>query len=168
MGVPAAIGTDTGGSVRIPAAWCGITGFKPTAKRLKVPGCQTLAESLDSIGPLANCVEDCALLHKIMEDLADPGAPLDVPEPSTLRLLVPVSGWAPWPGLKSLDMAIRVSFEGALDALKAEGMIIERSVSLPLDSLLDPFGVCICAEASATYEQELLSEERMEKLDPVV
>ena len=53
----AALGTDTGGSVRIPAAVCGIVGFKPTARRVPIDGVVPLSTSLDSIGPLANSVE---------------------------------------------------------------------------------------------------------------
>eukprot|EP00929_Paragymnodinium_shiwhaense_P049243 TRINITY_DN24851_c0_g1_i1.p1 TRINITY_DN24851_c0_g1~~TRINITY_DN24851_c0_g1_i1.p1 ORF type:complete len:521 (-),score=83.98 TRINITY_DN24851_c0_g1_i1:313-1875(-) len=166
--VPAAIGTDSGGSIRIPAAWSGITGFQPTARRVPLPGTQALAESLDTIGPMANCVEDCAMLHKIMEGQADPGAPLEIPAATSLRFLVPVSGWAPWPGLKTMDTAVRVAFEGALDALKAEGMTIERSVALPLDDLSEPFKVVLRAEASATFKELISDEARRQELDPIV
>src|SRR5216683_7204062 len=57
-----AIGTDTGGSCRIPAAFCGIVGFKPTAHRVPTAGAFPLSTSLDSIGPLAATVECCATL----------------------------------------------------------------------------------------------------------
>jgi len=62
----AAIGTDTGGSVRIPAAFCGVVGFKPTQKRLPRDGVFPLSESLDSIGPIARSVECCARLDSVM------------------------------------------------------------------------------------------------------
>ncbi|RYF57361.1 MAG: amidase, partial [Comamonadaceae bacterium] len=58
----AAIGSDTGGSVRIPSALCGLTGFKPTARRVSMRGVQPLSASLDSIGPLAPSVACCAVL----------------------------------------------------------------------------------------------------------
>ena len=61
----AALGTDTGGSVRIPAAVCGITGFKPTARRVPIDGVVPLSTSLDSIGPLANSVECCAIVDAV-------------------------------------------------------------------------------------------------------
>src|ERR1700730_3584612 len=60
-GAVVAIGTDTGGSVRIPAAPCGIVGFKPTQKRIPRDGVTTLSTTLDSIGPLANSVACCAV-----------------------------------------------------------------------------------------------------------
>src|SRR5437764_9681191 len=60
------IGTDTGGSVRIPAALCGIVGFKPTQKRIPRDGVIPLSTTLDSIGPLANSVACCAIADAIM------------------------------------------------------------------------------------------------------
>jgi aspartyl-tRNA(Asn)/glutamyl-tRNA(Gln) amidotransferase subunit A len=63
---PAAIGSDTGGSVRIPAAWNDLVGFKTTTGRLPLDGVVPLAESYDSVGPIARSVEDCALLFAAM------------------------------------------------------------------------------------------------------
>ena len=62
----AALGTDTGGSVRIPAALCGLTGFKPTARRVPLAGALPLSFSLDSIGPLARTVACCALVDAVL------------------------------------------------------------------------------------------------------
>jgi len=62
----AAIGTDTGGSVRIPSALCGLTGFKPSAARVPIDGVVPLSPTLDSIGPLARSVACCALLDAVM------------------------------------------------------------------------------------------------------
>ena len=83
----AALGTDTGGSVRIPAAVCGIVGFKPTARRVPIDGVVPLSTSLNSIGPLANSVECCAIVDAVFAD-----EPISVPEPMPvggLRLAVP-------------------------------------------------------------------------------
>ena len=60
--VPVALGTDTGGSIRIPASMCGVTGLKPTHGRVSLDGVMPLAPSLDTVGPLAATVEDCALV----------------------------------------------------------------------------------------------------------
>lgn len=62
----AAIGTDTGGSVRIPSALCGLTGFKPTARRVPLQGALPLSAALDSIGPLARTVDCCARLDAVL------------------------------------------------------------------------------------------------------
>ena len=83
----AALGTDTGGSVRIPAAVCGLVGFKPTARRVPIDGVVPLSTSLDSIGPLANSVECCAIVDAVFA-----GEPIAVPEAAPLaglRFAVP-------------------------------------------------------------------------------
>lgn len=75
----AALGTDTGGSVRIPAAFCGITGFKPTARRVASEGMVPLSQSLDSIGPLAPTVACCAQVDALLSGAPpwrDAGLPL--------------------------------------------------------------------------------------------
>ncbi|MGU3574969.1 amidase [Brucellaceae bacterium C25G] len=84
----AAIGSDTGGSCRIPAALCGITGYKPTASSVSTQGALPLSTTLDSIGPLANSVECCASLYRLMNvakdqpliDLSVKGLRIGVPQ----------------------------------------------------------------------------------------
>src|SRR3974390_2167389 len=72
----AAIGPDTGGSARIPAALCGLGGFKPTARRGPSAGCFPLSRSLDSIGPIATSVACCATVDAVLS-----GQPAPVPDP---------------------------------------------------------------------------------------
>src|SRR4051794_356135 len=84
-----AIGTDTGGSVRIPAAFCGVVGFKPTAERIVRDGAIPLSTTLDSIGPLANSVACCAITDAVMTG-EEPTAPKAAPV-AGLRLAVPQS-----------------------------------------------------------------------------
>jgi aspartyl-tRNA(Asn)/glutamyl-tRNA(Gln) amidotransferase subunit A len=74
---PCAIGTDTGGSVRIPAAWCGITGLKTTIGRISTHGVLPLSPTLDTPGPIARSVEDCAILLELLQG-HDPADPLTV------------------------------------------------------------------------------------------
>ena len=83
----AGIGTDTGGSVRIPSALCGLTGFKPTAARVSTLGAFPLSTTLDSIGSLARSVECCAILDQIMR--GEPVGLLRDRPLETLTLAVP-------------------------------------------------------------------------------
>ena len=115
----AAIGTDTGGSVRIPAALCGITGFKPTAARVPLDGCYPLSRSLDSIGPLAASVACCALLDAILAG-EPPGAPALLPL-AGLRLGVPKQLV-----LDDLDPEVAQAFSRTLSKLSAAGARVEE------------------------------------------
>src|SRR5438270_660028 len=81
------IGTDTGGSTRIPAALCGIVGFKPSQWRVPIEGAFPLSYMLDSIGPLARTVADCAKADAVMA--GDEPAKLDVAPLPGLRLGIP-------------------------------------------------------------------------------
>src|SRR5204863_8947237 len=82
-----ALGSDTRGSIRGPAALCGVTGWKPTAIRVPREGAFPLSFTLDSIGPLANSVACCATFDAILA--GDATAPLPQLDAKALRLLVP-------------------------------------------------------------------------------
>jgi aspartyl-tRNA(Asn)/glutamyl-tRNA(Gln) amidotransferase subunit A len=122
-----ALGTDTGGSCRIPAAMCGIVGFKPTASRVPLTGTYPLSASLDSIGPLANSVNCCAVLDAILAaqsgpESQPPGADLVA---NDLRLAV-LTNYV----TDDLDRAVAAGFERALRALKEAGASL-TDVTLP-------------------------------------
>ena len=120
----AAIGTDTGGSVRIPSALCGLTGFKPTAARVPTKGAFPLSTTLDSIGPLANSVACCALLDQTMR-----GAPVQVllDKPiGDLTLAIPQTIV-----LDDMDGSVAAAFENVLKMLSKFGVrIVEHSFSV--------------------------------------
>jgi aspartyl-tRNA(Asn)/glutamyl-tRNA(Gln) amidotransferase subunit A len=106
------IGTDTGGSTRIPAAVCGIVGFKPTAERIPTAGAFPLSFSLDSIGPLATSVADCALADAVMAGIA--------PEPVQPASLAGVRlGLVKGPVLENVDNTVGPAFEKAVAKLGA-------------------------------------------------
>jgi aspartyl-tRNA(Asn)/glutamyl-tRNA(Gln) amidotransferase subunit A len=114
----AGIGSDTGGSVRIPAALCGLVGFKPTARRVPLQGALPLSASLDSIGPIAASVACCAQLDAILSgrDLAPAAAPL-----RGLRLAVPLTV-----ALDGMDDHVARSFRAALARLSAAGALVQE------------------------------------------
>jgi len=124
----AGIGTDTGGSTRIPAAFCGLTGFKPTARRIPIAGAYPLSFSLDSVGPLARSVACCATVDAVLAGEEPPV--LDAPSLRGLRLLAPVNYVR-----ESLDATVEAAFAGALEALRAAGATIVESPLPVLDRL---------------------------------
>jgi aspartyl-tRNA(Asn)/glutamyl-tRNA(Gln) amidotransferase subunit A len=119
----AGLGTDTGGSCRIPAAFCGVVGYKPTARRVPIAGVLPLAPSLDSVGPLGPSVSCCAAIDAVLA-----GAPLLplVPTPlAGLRLALPANLV-----LDGMDGAVGAAFDRTMSALSRAGARIER-VRLP-------------------------------------
>jgi len=119
------LGTDTGGSCRIPAALNGLVGFKPTAKRVSRVGAVPLSTTLDSVGPLARTVECCALLDAVLT-----GTPVEAPDPfpvAGMRLLVPTSVV-----FDDIDTHVSACFERALERLARAGASISRA---PLQEL---------------------------------
>ena len=109
-----ALGTDTGGSCRIPAAFCGITGYKPTARRVPIAGVLPLAPSLDSVGPLAPSVACCAILDAVLAG-ETPAPPQPAPL-AGLRLALPAALLA-----DGLDPIVASTFERALGRLTQAG-----------------------------------------------
>lgn len=125
---PVALGTDTGGSVRIPAALCGLTGFKPTAARVPRDGALPLSTTLDSIGPLGASAACCALTDRILAGLAPvlpPARPLRGARIGVLRNVV----------MAQLDPAVEAAYERALQALAAAGAQLEDCRFEPLERL---------------------------------
>ncbi|WP_315782550.1 MULTISPECIES: amidase [unclassified Bradyrhizobium] len=114
-----ALGTDTGGSCRIPAAFNGITGYKPTQSRVPLDGGVPLSTTLDSFGPLANTVACCAVLDSVLAD--EPIRPLAPRPVKGLRLAVPTTIV-----LDELDAEVATTFERALETLSRQGALIER------------------------------------------
>jgi aspartyl-tRNA(Asn)/glutamyl-tRNA(Gln) amidotransferase subunit A len=149
----AALGTDTGGSCRIPAAFCGIVGYKPTARRVPQGGCVPLSPSLDSIGPLARSVACCAALDAI---LAGEGfAPL-VPAPlAGLRLAVPTTI-----ALDGLAPEVEAAFEAALARLAKAGALVSR-IAVPEFDEIGPINAKggLTAPESFAWHRELLGSE---------
>ncbi len=116
------LGSDTRGSVRVPAAFCGIAGWKPTQRRVPREGAFPLSYTLDTVGPLANTLACCAAYDAVLADA--PLAPLPELPVKGLRLLLPKSAL-----LEDLDADVSRAFAAALKKLAAAGAVItERAV----------------------------------------
>jgi aspartyl-tRNA(Asn)/glutamyl-tRNA(Gln) amidotransferase subunit A len=114
-----ALGTDTGGSCRIPAAYNGIVGFKPTQRRVPLDGGIPLSFTLDSFGPLARSVACCAVLDAVLAgEAVEPLRPRPI---RGMRLAVPTTVV-----LDELEDAVAQAFERALQTLSRQGALIER------------------------------------------
>ena len=159
--VPAAIGSDTGGSIRIPSALCGLTGLKPTYGLISLAGVVPLATTLDSLGPLAHSVEDATLLAAAMAgyDRRDP-ATHGVPN---IDLDAALAGEANLRGVRISALAIEDFPDGALpDVLRGrnDAMAALRDAGAAIDEVRFPFdlddimkrnGRIIAAEAWALH-----------------
>ena len=157
---PAATGTDTGGSIRQPAAFCGITGIKPTYGRASRYGMVAFASSLDQAGPMARSAEDCALLLSAMcgPDLDRDSTSLDVKAEDFsrdlnkplkgLRVGVPHEFFA-----DGLAADVRGPIDAALQSLQAHGATVVP-IALPRTSLSIPVYYIIApAEASSNLSR---------------
>lgn len=114
-----ALGTDTGGSCRIPAAYNGIVGFKPTQRRVPLEGGVPLSFTLDSFGPIARTAGCCAVLDAVLAN--EPIVPLRPRPIKGMRLAVPTTI-----ALDELEDPVARTFERALETLSRHGAIIER------------------------------------------
>lgn len=150
---PAAIGTDTSGSVRIPASLCGLVGHHTSPGRIDRARVATLSMSLDTVGSLAHCVEDCILLDRVLRG-EDAGAGIGEPvHIAKLSAIVPENY-----ACDDLDPDIARHFETALEILAAAGLQVERG---PIDEL-DAFartrarhGTLVTAEAYYIFRDRL-------------
>jgi aspartyl-tRNA(Asn)/glutamyl-tRNA(Gln) amidotransferase subunit A len=156
-----AIGTDTGGSVRIPAALCGLVGFKPSRQRVPTDGAFPLSKTLDSVGPIAASVAECAKADAIMA--GDDYAPLEPLALDGLRLGLP-EGLL----LERLDENVEPAFKAAVARLASGGMRISHEQLSLLDDwvAVNERGGVIPPEACAVHRDRL--RRRGADIDPNV
>lgn len=157
----ASLGTDTGGSCRIPAAFNGIVGFKPTASRVPRDGVYPLSQTLDSVGPLAASTACCATLDAILRGV-DPQPLPDTPL-NRVRLLLPTTLV-----LDEMDESVARAFERAFDALVRSGVTIVRQRLDELQRIpqINSGGGLAAAEAYAWHRTML--EQHGDQYDPRV
>jgi aspartyl-tRNA(Asn)/glutamyl-tRNA(Gln) amidotransferase subunit A len=156
-----AIGTDTGGSVRVPAGLCGLVGFKPSRQRVPTTGAFPLSKTLDSIGPIAGHVADCAKADAVMAGEAF--TPL---EPIALAGLK--FGVAEGLPLEHLDTATAVAFAAALARLDDNGAAVTRERFSLFDDMMaiNAKGGVVPPEACALHRDRL--RRRAADIDPNV
>ena len=149
------VGTDTGGSVRIPAALCGLAGFKPTARRIPQDGMLPLSTTLDSIGPIARSIACCIITDAIMA-----GEAPQVPDAGMLaeqRFLIPTNYV-----LEKLDAKVAAAFERACAALTRAGACLVKRAIPEFDELpeVNSKGGFPAAEAFAWHAPLLTARAR--------
>lgn len=147
----AGVGSDTGGSIRIPAALTGITGFKPTARRVPVHGVLPLSENLDSIGAMAPTVMCCAIMDAVLA--GETFIPPAVTPLRGLRLLLPTNIV-----LDAMDAQVAAAFQRSLTRLSAAGVLIIEQTLPALGELaaINAKGGFSAAEAWA-WHRELIA-----------
>jgi aspartyl-tRNA(Asn)/glutamyl-tRNA(Gln) amidotransferase subunit A len=155
---PAALGSDTGGSVRIPAGLCGIVGLKTTVGRVSNHGTLRLSETLDTLGPMTRDVEDAALLFAAMHgpDLHDAQTLAHAPTDVLAGLKAGIAGLRlavmPEAELGNIDPAVARAFALALDVMRGLGARIDTlTPPAPYKRLAELTGKIIAAEAYALH-----------------
>lgn len=161
--VPVSIGTDTGGSIRIPAAFNGVVGYKTSVGHYPMDGVFPLSRTLDSLGPLAQTVDDCVLTDAALRGLrqpqaeAAPMASLDFVVPDTLMF-------------DDLSPAVAANFDAAVQRLTAAGARV-RQIALPelreVAELMGRYGPLTSAEAMDVHRDRLAGPE-VDRIDPRV
>jgi aspartyl-tRNA(Asn)/glutamyl-tRNA(Gln) amidotransferase subunit A len=159
----AALGSDTGGSIRMPAHFCGVTGLKTTVGRISHAGAMPLSQSLDTVGPLARSVEDCALLLGLMAG-ADPEDPTAITGPvpdyaaatngsiKGLTIGVPSAFY-----VDDLDSEVAGILEATVAVLKREGATIVQ-VELPDQRQLSAACQLVLAVEAAAFHKRWMIE----------
>jgi aspartyl-tRNA(Asn)/glutamyl-tRNA(Gln) amidotransferase subunit A len=148
----AAIGTDTGGSVRIPAALCGLVGFKPTAARVPMRGVLPLSASLDSVGPIARTVRCCATLDAVLAG----EEPAELPRISLGSVTLGVARNLVW---EDVDQHVEQSVNAALHTLEREGARLIDCTLPVFDDILEVSAAGgFAAAESYAWHREFLRE----------
>jgi aspartyl-tRNA(Asn)/glutamyl-tRNA(Gln) amidotransferase subunit A len=155
------IGTDTGGSCRIPAALCGVVGFKPTKSRVPTDGAYRLSPTLDSVGPLALTVADCASADAILA-----GEEPWTVEPALLQgMKLGIPQGLP---LEDLDQTVQARFADALERLRRAGVRPSDEHFGLFDDMADVYSVSTIPTAEAWLAHRTMLAERGDEYDPFV
>jgi aspartyl-tRNA(Asn)/glutamyl-tRNA(Gln) amidotransferase subunit A len=153
---PLAIGTDTSGSIRVPAAFCGCVGFRASKYRYGPDDFVPLSPTLDSVGVIGGTVGDVAALDSVLAI----GTRRNSRDNNAIRAVIPAGEW-----IDDCTPGVRLLFDGAISALCDSGITVEI-VTLPslaeAQRLIDAYGTIVGAEAYARYDHCLSSPTAIE------
>lgn len=153
--VPIAIGTDTSGSIRVPAAYNGVTGFKASESRYDKTGVIPLSRTQDCIGPLARTVADCAAVDAIFRSPNHIPSPMPVEKPHFFSPQTIV--------LDELDDEVASDFEASMECIRDAGYIvepIELGVFARMASLMEESGTIVAIDVWLEYQDRLTEDIR--------
>jgi aspartyl-tRNA(Asn)/glutamyl-tRNA(Gln) amidotransferase subunit A len=156
----ASIGTDTGGSIRIPSAACGLVGLKPSLSEVPLSGVVPLSRTMDHVGPLCRSVADASLLYDVLRG-AQPGELLPALDERGVRLAIPRGYF-----FALLDQQVASSFDLACERLRDAGVILD-DVNIPHASDIAPVYLHIVLAEAAAYHAKTL-ESRADEYTPQV
>jgi len=161
--VPVSIGTDTGGSIRIPAAFNGVVGYKTSTGHFPMEGVFPLSPTLDTLGPLAQTVEDCVLTDAVLRGLSRPAA--RAVDPTSLDFVIPDAVM-----FDDLEPAVAANFAAAIDRIAATGARIRR---LALPELRETADIIARLGPMTSVEAKLVHRDRLDtpleaQIDPRV
>lgn len=152
-----AIGTDTGGSLRIPAAFNGITGFKPSQSTVSQRGCFPLSRSLDSVGPMAKDVATC---RAVWQAIAHPD--VAAAKPIVPEFVIPTNF-----GMDDLEPEVRAGFDAAVAQLKDAGFVV-TSEALPSLDAMKSLAIWQFSAVESRGEYDTPFQTQKDRLDPRV
>ena len=164
--VPATIGSDTAGSCRVPAAFNGIVGVKPTYGRISLRGAYPLSPTSDAPGPLANDLDGCFILDHIMMGRLKHGEPLpELPQRAakSIRLRVPESIV-----MEGLDAEVTAVFARSLHRLEAAGISIDHGAVPALEGCVEMFRTVAVAVFESWQAHRERLQQRGDEYDPFV
>ena len=164
--VVATLGSDTAGSCRIPAAFNGIVGVKPSYGRMSLKGIYPLSPTSDAPGPLANDVDSCYLLDLLMCGQLSPKGPLPTLKPrdiKSLKLVVPQTQV-----LDGLDAEVQTAFDNSLQTLRDNGANIEFVEMSSIDKCIDMFAKRAVVIHEAYHHHREMLKQHGDQFDPFV
>ena len=163
--VPFATGTDTGGSIRVPASFCGIVGFKPTFGKISTEGVLPLGPTQDHVGPMTRTVRDAAIAYQAMAIRPTGYVPPQAAELSRTRIGVPSNYY-----FDRVDAEVATAVKRALEKAKKLGARLVEVEVPDMVALTQAGATCLLSEAAATLRRYLdrrgdFSDEVMARLD---